>query len=109
MNLISATTAILIQRETGGNLAELLDNTSELLRKRFRFQRRVKTITAENRMSAWVLALLPFVVFLAISLNSPDYIKPLFDTDEGHLILSGALVLQVIGALWVRQQINFDI
>jgi tight adherence protein B len=109
MNLISATTAILIQRETGGNLAELLDNTSELLRKRFRFQRRVKTITAENRMSAWMLALLPFVVFLAISLNSPDYIKPLFYTDEGHLVLSGALVLQVIGALWVRKQINFDI
>jgi len=109
MNLISATTAILIQRETGGNLAELLDNTSELLRKRFRFHRRVKTITAENRMSAWMLALLPFVVFLAISLNSPDYIKPLFDTDEGHLVLSGALVLQVIGALWVRKQINFDI
>ena len=67
MNLIAATTAILIQRETGGNLAELLDKTSDLLRKRFRFQRRVKTITAENRMSAWVLALLPFIVFLAIS------------------------------------------
>ncbi len=109
MNLISAVTAILIQRETGGNLAELLDKTSELLRKRFRFQRRVKTITAENRMSAWVLALLPFIVFLAISLSSPEYVKPLFITDMGHMILSGGLVLQVIGALWVRKQINFDI
>jgi len=109
MNLIAATTAILIQRETGGNLAELLDKTSELLRKRFRFQRRVKTITAENRASAWVLALLPFIVFLAISLSSPDYVKPMFITETGHLILGAGLILQVIGAFWVRQQINFDI
>lgn len=109
MNLVATTTAILIQRETGGNLAELLDKTSDILRKRFRFQRRVKTITAENRMSAWVLSLLPFVVFLAISIRSPSYVKPLFDTEIGHLILGGGLVLQVIGAFWVRKQINFDI
>jgi tight adherence protein B len=109
VNLIAATTAILIQRETGGNLAELLDKTSDLLRKRFRFQRRVKTITAENRMSAWVLSLLPFAVFLAIALNSPDYVKPLFNTEAGNYLLGVGLVLQVIGALWVRKQINFDI
>lgn len=109
MNLVAATTAILIQRDTGGNLAELLDKTSDILRKRFRFQRRVRTITAENRMSAWVLSLLPFVVFLAISLRSPSYVKPLFETEIGHLILGGGLVLQVIGAFWVRKQINFDI
>ena len=109
LNLIAVTTAILIQRETGGNLAELLDKTSDLLRKRFRFQRRVKTITAENRASAWVLALLPFILFLGISLSSPDYIKPLFITEMGHKILGGGLLLQVIGAFWVRKQINFDI
>jgi tight adherence protein B len=108
-NLIAATTAILIQRETGGNLAELLDKIADILRKRFRFQRRVRTITAENRMSAWVLSLLPFVVFLAITLRSPEYVKPLFDTDMGNTILGIGLVLQVIGSLWVRKQINFDI
>ena len=109
MNLIAATTAILIQRDTGGNLAELLDKTSDILRKRFRFQRRVRTITAENRMSAWVLSLMPFAVFLAITLKSPDYVKPLFNTEMGHIILGVGLVLQVIGAFWVRKQINFDI
>jgi tight adherence protein B len=109
ISLIAATTAILIQRETGGNLAELLDKISDLLRKRFRFQRRVKTITAENRMSAWVLSLLPFAVFFAIALRSPEYIKPLFDTEMGNYLLGVGLVLQVIGALWVRKQINFDI
>ncbi|WP_305907114.1 type II secretion system F family protein [Methylomarinum sp. Ch1-1] len=108
-NLVAATTAILIQRETGGNLAELLGKISGILRQRFRFQRRVKTITAESRMSAWVLSLLPFFVFLVITLRTPDYVKPLFDTEMGNLILGGGLVLQVIGALWVRKQINFDI
>jgi tight adherence protein B len=108
-NLIAATTAILIQRETGGNLAELLDKIADILRKRFRFQRRVKTITAESRMSAWVLSLLPFAVFLAITLRNPEYVKPLFDTDMGNMILGVGLVLQVIGSLWVRKQINFDI
>ncbi len=108
-NLIATTTAILIQRETGGNLAELLDKISDLLRKRFRFARKVKTITAEARMSAWVLALLPFVVFLAISLRSPDYIKPMFETEQGHSLLIMGLVFQVIGAFWVRKQIDFDI
>jgi tight adherence protein B len=109
MNLVTATTAILIQRDTGGNLAELLDKTSDLLRKRFRFQRRVRTITAENRMSAWVLSLMPFAIFLIIGLKSPDYIKPLFTTEMGQIILGCGLVLQVIGAFWVRKQINFDI
>ncbi len=108
-NLIAATTAIIIQRETGGNLAELLDKISDVLRKRFRFQRKVKTITAEARASAWVLALLPFVVFLAIALKNPDYIKPLFDTERGNKLLMAGLVLQVVGAFWVRKQIDFDI
>lgn len=108
-NLIAATTAIIIQRETGGNLAELLDKISDILRKRFRFQRRVKTITAEARMSAWVLSLLPFAVFLAITLRNPDYVKPLFETERGNMLLGGGLILQVIGAFWVRKQIDFDI
>lgn len=108
-NLIATTTAILIQRESGGNLAELLDKISDVLRKRFRFQRRVKTITAESRMSAWVLSLLPFVVFLAISFGSPKYVKPLFDTDQGNILLVTGLILQLIGAFWMRKQINFDI
>lgn len=108
-NLVAATTAIIIQRETGGNLAELLDKISEVLRNRFRFQRKVKTITAEARMSAWVLSLMPFAIFLAIAFKSPEYIKPLFDTEMGNKLLGGGLLLQVIGAFWVRKQIDFDI
>ena len=108
-NLIAATTAIIIQRETGGNLAELLDKISDILRKRFRFARKVKTITAEARMGAWVLSLLPFVVFLILAIRTPDYLEPLFITDQGNILLGAGLVLQVIGAFWVRKQIDFDI
>ena len=108
-NLIAATTAIIIQRETGGNLAELLDKISDLLRKRFRFARKVKTITAEARIGAWVLSLLPFAVFLALALRSPKYLEPLFTTEQGNMLLLAGLVLQVIGAFWVRKQIDFDI
>jgi tight adherence protein B len=109
VNLITAVTAILIQRETGGNLAELLDKISSILRQRFRFQRKVKTITAESRISAWVLSLLPFALFFALCIINPNFMKPLFDTEAGHYILSGGLVLQVVGALWIRKLINFDI
>ena len=108
-NLIAATTAILIQRETGGNLAELLEKISDILRKRFRFARKVKTITAEARMGAWVLSLLPFAVFLMLALRSPKYIAPLFTTDMGNTLLGVGLLLQVAGAFWVRKQIDFDI
>ena len=108
-NLIAATTAIIIQRETGGNLAELLDKISDILRKRFRFARKVKTITAEARLGAWVLALMPFMVFLILALKSPGYIKPLFVTEMGNMLLGIGLILQVIGAFWVRKQIDFDI
>jgi len=107
-NLMAVTTAILIQHETGGNLSELLEKTCDILRKRIRFERRVKTITAECRMSAWVLALLPFIVFIAIQFNSPSYLKPLFETENGHLLLWLGLTLQVTGGLWVRKQVNFD-
>jgi tight adherence protein B len=60
-------------------------------------------------MSAWVLSLLPFVVFLGISLRNPQYVAPLFDTEQGNKLLMTGLVLQVIGAFWVRKQISFDI
>ena len=109
LSLVATTTAILIQRETGGNLAELLDKISQLLRQRFRFQRKVTTITAEGRISAWVLSLLPFAVFLFIAIQNPDFLKPLFIDQIGNYLLIGGLILQVIGAFWVRKLINFDI
>jgi tight adherence protein B len=56
-----------------------------------------------------VLALMPFAVFFAITLLSPGYVRPLFDTEQGRMFLGGGLIFQVIGAFWVRKQIDFDI
>ena len=109
INLSSVITAILIQQETGGNLAELLDKTSSLLRKRIRFERSIQTLTAENRLSAWFLGLLPFIVLLLISLMSPSYTAPLFNTDLGHKMLGVGLVLEAIGAFWMYKLIDLDI
>nr|HIL75294.1 secretion system protein [Rhodospirillales bacterium] len=108
-SLISATTAIIIQQETGGNLAELLEKVSNLLRRRFHFARKVKIITAEARISAWILALLPLLVFLFLTVNSLNYVKPLFITDIGNQLLGIALILQIIGTLWIRKLIDFEI
>ena len=109
VNLLAVSTAIMIQQETGGNLAELLDKTSDILRKRFRFQRRVKTLTAENMMSAWVLALLPILMLLMLAFTSPDLIKPLINTEMGHLLSGIGIFLELTGIVWVRSQIKFDI
>ena len=108
-NLVTLVSAVLIQRETGGNLAELLNKISTVMRKKVRFQRKLMTLTAEARMSAIVLALLPIIIFVAILISSPMYIQPLFDTEIGHLLLEFGLFLQITGVLWVRKQIDFDL
>src|SRR5262245_23062115 len=84
------TTAVLIQRQTGGNLAELLDKLGNLLRERIQFHGRVHALTAQGRGAALLLALwLPFIV-LVTWIVSPEYLKPLIENDWGHLVLAGA-------------------
>ncbi|MGH8569847.1 MAG: type II secretion system F family protein, partial [Gammaproteobacteria bacterium] len=74
VSLMAVTTAVLVQRETGGNMAEVLDKIAAVVRGRFRFQRRVRTLSAEGRLSAWILSLVPFVLAGALWLSSPDYL-----------------------------------
>jgi tight adherence protein B len=90
-------TALLIQRETGGNLSEVLGNIASLIRERVAFRGRVDTLTAEPKMSAWVLALLPVAVFGLLYVSSPDFLKPLLITPTGHLLLAYALTSICIG------------
>lgn len=108
VNLLALTTAIMIQREAGGNLSELLDKVSGVLRKRIKFQRRIKTLTAEGRVSAWVLSLLPLFVFLFLTISSPKFLKPLLETEIGHTLLITGVILQIIGAFWVRKLIDIE-
>ncbi len=109
MSLTAVVTTVLVQRETGGNLAESFENTSRLIRSRFRFRRRVTTLTAEARLSSWVLALLPFVLYAALSTMNPEYMKIMTQNTLGLKLIVSGLVLLIVGNLWIRKLMSMDI
>jgi len=94
--------AVLIQRETGGNLAELLDNLARLIRERFKLLAKVRVLAAEGKLSAWVLTVLPFVVAGAVQVLNPKYLSALYTDPMGIKMVIGALIMIVIGifAMW---------
>ena len=102
-------TAILIQREVGGNLAEVLDNLASVIRARFTIRRQLRVYTAQGRISGYVLAALPIVVGAIIYLLNPEYGMLMFTHSLGRFFLGLALVMQVLGFLWIRKIINIDI
>ncbi|HUZ54810.1 MAG TPA: type II secretion system F family protein [Streptosporangiaceae bacterium] len=101
--------AIRIQRETGGNLAEVLRNTVATMRERAYLRRQVRSLSAEGRLSAYVLIALPFVVGGWLLYSSPAYMRPLFTTAFGVLLLILASVLVVVGAFWMRNLIKVEV
>ena len=102
-------TAVLVQRETGGNLAEILENISSVIRGGYRFQRKLRTLSAEGRMSAMVLGAIPIVLGGAMSVMFPDIISELFTNPRGHDLLTIAAISYIIGTLWVRRIIRIEI
>jgi tight adherence protein B len=107
--VMAMVSAILIQRETGGNLAEVLDRMANLVRQRFRFQRSVKTLTAEGKMTAWVVSLMPFGLGGMMYLLDPNWIKNLTETDAGQKMIIVAFVVLVLGILWIRKLVRIDV
>ena len=101
-------TAVMIQREAGGNLAEVLDNIAETIRTRFSLRRQLRVYTAQGRLSGFVLALLPFVVAAALFLIDRDYIATLAEEPMGRAMVTGALALQVVGFLWIRRILDIE-
>jgi tight adherence protein B len=101
--------AIRIQREVGGNLAELLTTVSGTLRERETLRRQVKVLSAEGRLSAWILGLLPPVFALYLALAQPSYLKPLVTEALGWLLLAVGLVLLAVGALWMRKAVKVEV
>jgi tight adherence protein B len=101
-------TALLVQKETGGNLAEILDELARVIRDRFRIYREVQVKTAQGRLTAGILILLPVTMLIALKFLNPQYVNILFTDPIGPLILTGAGVLQLIGAilLWRIVQIQ---
>jgi tight adherence protein B len=109
MSLTVMVISVLIQRETGGNLAEVLEKIAAVIRARFRFQRRVRTLSAEGRLSAWILALVPFVLFIMLMLSSPEYMPTLLDHPTGQKMIATTFVLMMVGVLWIRRIIRIDV
>jgi tight adherence protein B len=103
------TTAILIQRNVGGNLAEILDNLSYTIRERFKIRRQLRVYTAQGRMSGYVLALLPIAMGCIFYMLNPAYITLLFTDPAGKLALVVAVVMQFIGFFWIRKIVDIEI
>jgi tight adherence protein B len=99
--------AVSIQREAGGSLAELFDLVSETVRHRQQFLAKVRALTAMGRLSAYILAVLPFVAVALLTAINPDYTKPLFDNSTGHLLIFIALTGIVIGFICLKRIVSF--
>ena len=109
VTVMALVTAILVQKESGGNLAEILDQIAKVIRGRFRFQRRVRTLSAEGRMSAWILALVPLILIVAMTIVNPEYLPMLFNDPLGRQIAVAAVIWAGIGVLFIRRIIQIDI
>jgi tight adherence protein B len=109
VTLMALVTAVLLQRETGGNLAEIFHQISGVIRGRFKLQRKVRTLSAEGRMSAWILCLVPLLLVVAMTIINPDYLPLLIDDDTGQKVAIGAFVWAMVGILWIRRIIRIQV
>jgi tight adherence protein B len=109
LDLRMCVTAVLIQRETGGNLAEILEKVAYTIRERFRIMGDLKTLTTSSRMSAWLLCGLPIGVALVITVMNPEYMSVLWKDPRGHYLIGAAMIMQVTGMLIVRKILRIKI
>lgn len=102
-------TAILVQKETGGNLAEILDKTAFIMRERTRLRGQLRIYTAQGRVSGWILCLLPFAMFFLIGLVNPAYEKKLLTEPMGLHMVYGGLVMMSLGVFAIRKIVNIKV
>jgi tight adherence protein B len=101
--------AMLIQRETGGNLVEVLDKTTALLRDRIRLHGEVRIYTAQGRLTGWILCLLPVFMFFILTVINPNYTAPLLNQPTGqHLLIAGAIFM-LLGILVIRKIVQIKV
>jgi tight adherence protein B len=103
------TTAILIQKESGGNLAEVLDKTSRVIRERFRLKRQVKTHTAQGRLTGWILSILPIALGVALYWMNPQSMSVLWTTQVGVKLLYISGAMTVVGTFIIHKIVNMDV
>jgi tight adherence protein B len=104
-----AVLAVNIQREVGGNLAEVLDTVAETLRDRDNVRRQIDTLSSEGKLSLYILIALPILIGLYIYKFSKDYLDPLLHTTGGLLMLGSAAVFMVVGYIWMRKIVSIDV
>jgi len=102
-------TAVLIQRETGGNLSEILENLAHVVRERFKILRQVRVYTAHGRLTGYVLLALPAVLAIALSFINPEHMNLLFRERMGQIMLMVAMGMQFLGFLWIRQVVKIEV
>ena len=109
LDLRMCVTAILIQRETGGNLSELLEKVAYTIRQRFRILEDLKTLTLTSRWSAWLLCALPLLLAIYMTVQNPDYMQVMWHDPRGHKLLAIAFIMQVMGVLMVKKILRIRI
>jgi tight adherence protein B len=109
LDLKLAVTAILIQRETGGNLAEILENIADVIRERFKILGQVRVYTAQGRMTGWIIGFIPFGLAMYIYMVNPDYIALLFTHPLGKMMLLAALCMETVGVLLIKKIIAIKV
>jgi tight adherence protein B len=102
-------TAVMLQRETGGNLAEILDNLSYVIRERFKIQRQVRVYTAQGRLTMALLMGMPPIIVVVMLLLNPNFIRPLFADPIGHTLLVAGIILQTVGYFVIRKIVRIQV
>jgi tight adherence protein B len=98
-----------VQRQSGGNTAEVLDRVTDTIRERFELRRTVQTLTAQGRLSRWIVSFLPLFLLIVISIINPSYMHPLFHSTGGQIALGFATVMVVMGSLVIKRIINIKV
>ncbi len=109
LDLHICVTAMNIQRETGGNLAEILEKVAQTIRERFKLMEDFRTMTTSSRGSAWILCALPIVIIFMMTLINPEYMSVLINDERGHYILGIALVMQILGVISIKSILNIRV
>jgi tight adherence protein B len=102
-------TAVLIQRETGGNLSEILENLAHVVRERFKILRQVRVYTAHGRLTGYVLLGLPAFLAIALAFINPEHMQLLFTERLGHMMLMATVLMQTVGYFWIRQVVKIEV
>ncbi len=101
--------SVIIQRESGGNLAEILESISNLIRGRFRLRGKVRTLTAEGKLSAGILIAIPIFVALVLFYMNPEYIGILSTDSTGRMLVGAAVMMMIFGVAWMKKMITLKI